>query len=507
MRASAFALVAVASVAACGGARSPDAAPLGAAGIGSAPTIESRPPARPTTVARRPLGEPVALPELPPLGISVDPTTDRIEEARLRNGVRFVSVVRRGAPLAQLLFGIDRGSVDAPPGVAEIASVAIAAGDPHGLDGVFAHEHLDYLGAFVQAAAFDDGVVTGLASLPSLLPSAIDRMLPLLATPAFDDASVNLARVTMAATRARSEDARSHAGRRLFQAMFPPPQSRAAPAGKFGAADATLRAVDAAHVRAFGEAFVTAEHAYVVVAGDIEPNAMKPIVERALARLPAKARAAPPPTPLPATRSSCEHRVLLVDRPGLSQVTIAIGVGVPSPVVEDSAAVDVLGEATGGGLDARLPRKLRTDLGATYRVDALQFPSRFNGVMAIVTSVDPHRAIDALRAANDELDRLGKETLDDRELAVAKLRALHDDDGAVGTIAVRLARDLGNGLSLDMMTSRRRRIAAMTAEDVRSAADHYLAAPRRCIVVLGNIAGLTAPIEALGLGAVELDAP
>ena len=83
-------------------------------------------------------------------------------------------------------------------------------------------------------------------------------------------------------------------------------------------------------------------------------------------------------------------------------------------------ALEVLGDVLGGGMSSRLFQRVREQLGAAYYVRAGADLSTDHGLFGVSAGVDHKKLEVVIKAILDELNRLAKGELGDRELADAK---------------------------------------------------------------------------------------
>jgi zinc protease len=238
----------------------------------------------------------------------------------------------------------------------------------------------------------------------------------------------------------------------------------------------------------------------VAVVGDFKADAMQRSLEKVLGRLPKRGADGGGKVP-EAPRTA--RRVIVVDRPGAAQSNVAIGWAGPSASDADVVRLQVLSAATAGDLSTRLNLHVRKELGASYGVHMSTNALRDAGTVSIGAAIDTARTVDALRGLLGELERLRKEPLSDAELSAAKLRSYYDlEQGTVRGLARVLAQAIAVGLPAEHVSTHNTRVDAVTAEEIRAAAERRLGADGMHIVVVGDAARIADGLRGLGAGEV-----
>jgi len=215
----------------------------------------------------------------------------------------------------------------------------------------------------------------------------------------------------------------------------------------------------------------------------------------------AKVPAAPPEP------KSDVPRVVLVDRPGATQSSVALTlVGVPRQN-KDYDALLVMNTILGGAFSSRLNMNLREAHAYTYGAgssfDFRHGPGPFRAGGAIVREKTGPAVTEILK----ELDRLRTDPVSDAELADAKaylVRTLPARFETTGNTADTLASLAVYGLPLDEYATRPARFGKVTADDVKRVAATYLAPGAYHLVVVGDAKVVEAQLGEVGLGQVSV---
>jgi predicted Zn-dependent peptidase len=154
----------------------------------------------------------------------------------------------------------------------------------------------------------------------------------------------------------------------------------------------------------------------VSVAGALDADAAAELVATSLRRW--RGQAGDGAQPLSATAPS-GTAVSLLDRRA-SQANIVLGARAPSYRDERRFVADILNVVLGEGMSSRLFLELREERGLAYDVHSFLTRVADSGTLAISLGCEPKRALEAMRAAVAELDRLATEPVPAAELERAK---------------------------------------------------------------------------------------
>jgi predicted Zn-dependent peptidase len=171
--------------------------------------------------------------------------------------------------------------------------------------------------------------------------------------------------------------------------------------------------------------------------------------------------------------------LVIVDRP-LEQTNLLLGVAGLHAADDRRPVLTVLNSVLGGGMSSRLFQEIREKRGLTYSVYSFAGSYADAGIMGLYAGCTPKKAPQVARLMLDEFHRLASDGITDEELQRARGQlggasalALEDSD----TRMTRLGRsELTSGEFADLDESLRR-LAAVTASDVRELAAELAARP------------------------------
>lgn len=252
---------------------------------------------------------------------------------------------------------------------------------------------------------------------------------------------------------------------------------------------------------AFYRRYYAPNNALLVVAGDVEPEAVRALAQETYGKVkradtPARAR---PQEPEP----RAHRRVSLAD-PRVAQPSLQRSYLVPSfrtAKPGEAEALEVLAQILGGGATSRLYRTLVAEKGVAAGAGSWYQGTSYDDTRFVsYASPRPGVSLDDLEAAADAVvAELQEKGVDDVELARAKTRLVADTVYAQDNQAT-LARIYGaawaTGMSADDVKAWPDRIKAVTAEQVRDAARRYLVTDRAVTGYLRQAEAPKAPAPA-----------
>jgi len=241
-----------------------------------------------------------------------------------------------------------------------------------------------------------------------------------------------------------------------------------------------IEQLDRADALAFYKRFYAPNNAILVIAGDVEAKDVRPMVERTFGEVAAQpaisGQRLRPQEPVPAASRTVTLSDPHVEQPGLRRFYL-----VPSSTTSsaEGPALDVLAQLMGGGSNSYLYRALVVDrplavsAGAGYQgtsLDATQFQ----------ISVSPKSGVEFAQVEqviDQVISDAGQNTARAEDLERVKTQliaeAIYAQDNQA-TLARWYGGALTTGLSIDDIRSWPDRIRAVTAEQVRDAAQKWL---------------------------------
>ncbi|MBP8779400.1 MAG: insulinase family protein [Alicycliphilus sp.] len=252
----------------------------------------------------------------------------------------------------------------------------------------------------------------------------------------------------------------------------------------------TLARIEVPDLQAFHERNVAACRARVSIVGALDRVQAQALVQRLLARLPA--RGAADCAPLPAVPDAQPlQKAVREDIPfAAAQAQVLIGqLGIARRDPDFLALLvgnHILG---GGGFTSRLTQEVREKRGLSYSVYSDFSPGLNRGGFVIGLQTRPDQAAEAVQVAHDTLARYVADGPTEAELRAAK-------DNLIGGFALRIdsnrkllanvANIAWNDLPLDYLEHWTARVNALSLAEVRAAMQRHLQPARMATVIVGG---------------------
>ena len=441
--------------------------------------------------------------QAPTLGAPKPFTMPQVETARLPNGLTIELVPMRKLPLVNvtLLFN-GGGRLDGDlPGLATFTADMLAEG-AGSRDAIAIASQAAYLGADLETAADWDRTTVSLEVPKRTLGAALDLMADVALRPNFkSDALQKRKDLRTADIIQRRDVPNAVAGLVANALLFPVGHPYHASLDGDSASTARL---DSTAVRNFYGRISDPRRATLVVTGDISLAEATQLFGarfggwKASAPAPAAPSAAPAAIWRPTT-------IYLVDKPDAAQSVIIIGNPGVDRHTPDYYALQVMNTILGGSFSSRLNQDLRETKGYTYGAGSrFQFrpvPGSFAATAAVRTNATDSSLADffvQLRAIRDSLVEPVELTRATKYLALG----LPGDFETTGQMAGQVSGLLLFGLPFTYYNGYLANISKVTRADVQRVAQKYIDPARETVVVVGDLAKIRAPIEALKLGPI-----
>lgn len=416
-------------------------------------------------------------------------------ETRLKNGIRVMLIERHEEPLVAIGVVLQRGSVEAPPGVFDLFVASLSSGSdlisPKAL-----HRDLWVYAVRRKLDVRREYSVVSAQFIAPLMHDVLRMIVPTFATPSFDSEELDdlIDQHKRFAGRSRDEP-RASAHRELYKLLFPggsPYADDPADSAK------PLDGVTVATVRAL-RPLVAADDITIVAAGDVTLATLQTQLEAAIGSLGSGARAR---KEVPASSPPTSPHVLLLDHPHDSQAQLALGYPGVKYDDPDFPALYALSKIIQDG--ARV--SLRLAHGVTYGVSSGIAMMRTPAPVVLTVAVDATRVTQAITdtfaSVKDFAARLEKPGELERlkSWIVANYTTYDTVDEALEALKPLAALDL----PVDHWSKLRTAIEALTQADLVRVAERYLAPSHAQLVVLGDANLLRAELDALAIAPVEV---
>ncbi|HIK75392.1 MAG TPA: insulinase family protein [Alcanivorax sp.] len=424
------------------------------------------------------------------LGLSLITLTARAElpthEFQLDNGLDVLVREDHRAPVITVMVWFKAGSIDEAPyetGLAHVLEHMMFKGSKRLDAGEFSRTVARFGGSDNAFTSYDFTAYFQQYEA-SRLPLALELEAERLKNLKIDDEAFRRElQVVMEERRQRTDDKPTALAWEKFQAVARPGTGYAHPI--IGWRD-QLAQLQPEQARSWYQRFYVPGNATLVIAGDVTPEQVRPLVEKFFADLP---QGATPPRPEPT----------LNPPPGERRMTLRLPVRVPALYMsynapslttadhqDDFYALTMLGGVLDGGISARMESNLvrgqRVAAGVGAGYDGLQ---RGNGTFTITATPNPEVSLDALETAiKAEIEKIAQQPPSEAEMDRVRAGVLasqiYQRDSVMGQ-----AMELGtlSVLGLDWRLAQQfdDNLEAVTPEQVQQAARDWLVAERSAV--------------------------
>jgi predicted Zn-dependent peptidase len=427
-----------------------------------------------------------------------------IEKRALSNGLPVWVMGVHKVPTVHLELVVRAGVAADPAGKFGLASLTGAmldegAGSRSSLE---ISDQIDFLGADLTTGGTPDASFIDLQVPVARLADALAVMADVIARPAFPEDELKRLRDERLASLLEAQDDPEQLVAFAFPRLIYGARHRygTEPIGTAAALDN----ITTADLKAFHAAQYRPSNAALFVAGDVTAATVIPVLEKGLGSW--KGSAAPVAPAIPAAPQLTERRVYLIDKPGAAQSQIRIGwIGVPRSTT-DYFAIRVLNTILGGAFTSRLNNNLREVHGYAYGAGS-NFDMRLGaGPFFAAAGVQTDKTVEALKEFFVELTRIhdpiGAEELQKAKnyLSLLLPRSFETERGSANA----LAQTYVYNLPPDYFQTYASRIGAVTADDVKRAADTYIQPDKFAVVIVGDRKVIESGVKALNLGPLTI---
>ena len=428
-----------------------------------------------------------------------------VETITLPNGMKLYLLEDHELPLVQGAARIRTGNLFDPPekiGLATLTGVVLRTGGTRAETGDQLDEELENV-----AASVESGIDEGFGSVSfSCLKENLDEVLTLfhdvLTQPEFRQDKLDLARTGMSASIARRNDEPQAVAEREFTNTV---YGKNTPYGWDDEYD-TINRVTRADLAGFYRRYFFPANTMLAVWGDFSAPEMKARLEKLFGDW----TVGQPPVPaFPPVTAKPAAGTYLAAKSDVTQTFFSMGQlgGVLND--KDYPALEIMADILGGGFQSRLFRKVRTEMGNAYEIEA-DWGANYDhpGLFTISGSTKSVSTVETLQAILAEVERIRSTEVSEEELKTAKDTALNSLVFAFDTKAKTLGRILNYeyyGYPRDFIQQYQRALAAVSRADVLRVAKQHLTPADFTIVAVGNPEQFGQPLSKLGRPVIPID--
>ena len=404
---------------------------------------------------------------------------------KLKNGLSVLALADRSLPLVSVQLLLRAGSIDDPAdkvGLADFTAAMLRQGTTR--------QSADKISATIDAAGASLGASSGYefshvacGGRTSALELCLKMVAELVQKPAFLKKEMKEVRDQLRASVKSSLDNPASLAAEHFNNMLYGDKHPAGRPMTMGSIDRISRD----DLKRFHRDRFTPPSAMLAISGDIDTKNVERLIKRFFGRWRGKAA---PPRKIATVDSPTTTRVLLIDKPTLTQTFFSLGhagIKLSNPQREAIKVMNyVLG---GGGFSSRLMKTVRSKGGKTYGIRSSFSASTHDGSFRVYSFTRTAETVSTLKLAISELERIRKEPPTAAELTAAKgkIAGSHAISYDTGTkLASALAITQLRGLPDTHVTDFAVRVDALTQDAVAKAATDRVYPNRLLIALVGK---------------------
>jgi zinc protease len=258
------------------------------------------------------------------------------------------------------------------------------------------------------------------------------------------------------------------------------------PYSRIGATPESIQATDRASIAAYHTTHYRPNNTFVIVTGDVTPDAAVAAVEKAFGSW---VRGTIPPKPATATPPLEGRKIVFVQRPNSVQSSISIGNFAIRRNDPRWPVLNVANQIYGGAFDSRLVRNIREEKGYTYSPQSVFQAMGQAGHYRAVADVRNDVTGATIKEVYGEIDKLraggpGATELENAKTYARGLFVIQNatQSGLANTLNTIYSFDLPR----DYPETYQKTVSALSQEAVRTAAEMLLGSENSVIVIVGD---------------------
>jgi zinc protease len=433
--------------------------------------------------------------QIPPLPSFKPQQPKRIE---LKNGMVIFLQEDHELPLIDGTARIRGGSVnepDAKVGLVDIYGEVWRTGGTKTQTGDQLDDFLEVRAAKVETGGGPDSTTISWSCLKGDLDDVFKAFTDVLQNPEFRADKLDIAqKETFDAISRRNDDIGEIAHREMVKLAYGPhnPYARTPEY-------ATVAAITRQDLIDWHGKYVHPNNIILGISGDFDSVAMEARLRAAFDAWP-KGPSAPKKNEIKYTPAP--HGYYLIEKEDVNQSAIhMVGLGTTRDN-PDYYAISVFNEAFGGGFSSRLFNDIRTKRGLAYSVGG-GVGTNFGhpGVLQVAIGTKSQSTIEAIRAADEDIENLSKQPITDQEIQHAKDAILNAFvfrlDSPDKILAERMTYEY-YGYPPDWLDKYQEEVKKVSTADVNRVALKYMHRDQMAVFVVGNSKEFDKPLSALG---------
>jgi zinc protease len=424
------------------------------------------------------------------------------EVRTLPNGLQIIAVLHHEQPVVSMRLLVRAGSVQDPPGKIGVANLMASLLD-EGTTTRSAQQiadQIDFIGGALGTGSGEDLSFVNAIVMKDSFGLGLDLLTDVARHPAFAPAEIERQKERLASTLQVNRNDPDYVANAVFDRLVYGFHPYGLPSS--GTPEA-LAAITRADLEAYHRSYFVPNNMILAIVGDVTSEEAFAAAERVFGGWP---RGEIPPIkiidPPPSTR-----RIVIVDKPDSVQTEIRVGqLGIPRKH-PDYMAFDLAVKILGGEGANRLHRVLRSERGLTYGAEADTEARKQAGDFVAETDTRTETTGEALRLIVDEMAKLLRDRVGERELSDAQAYLAGSFPLSIETpndIATQVLNVVFYELPVSEIGTFRERVQAVTPDDIQRVARQYVRPDRLSIVLVGNAAQFVPQLPRVGFSDFEV---
>jgi zinc protease len=424
------------------------------------------------------------------------------EMRTLPNGMQVIIVLHHEQPAVSMRLLVRAGSVQDLPGKAGVANLAASLLDQGTTTKSAAQiaDQIDFIGGALGSGSGSDLSFVNVIVMKDSFDVGMDLLADVARNPAFAPEEIERQKQQVISTLRVNQGDPDYIASVLFDRLvygFHPyglPNS---------GTPETLAAITRADLQAYHRRNFVPNNTILAIVGDITGADAFAAAQRVFGGWPRgeiePLKIADPP---PSTR-----RIVIVDKPDSVQTEIRVGqLAIPRKHA-DYFAWDLAVKILGGEGANRLHRVLRSERGLTYGASADTEARKQAGDFVAETDTRTETTGEALRLMVDEISKLQRDRVFERELSDAQAYLAGSFPLTIETpneIATQVLNVVFYDLPVEEIGTFRERVQRVTPDDILRVARSYVRPDRLSIVLVGNAAEFVPQLRRVGFSDFEV---
>jgi zinc protease len=420
-----------------------------------------------------------------------------ITEDTLSNGLVVVAVENHELPTVSMRLVVRAGSANDPAGKAGLANFTadMLRKGTERRSATQISEEIDFVGGSLGASADRDAINVSCGILRKHLTVGLDLLADIVLHPVFDTTEVErLRNQTLSAIVQSRDDPNSLVVKGFNEFLFGEHPYGHPVIGT----EASVAAIGRAEIAKFFDDYFHPNNAFMVIAGDIQPQEIFSAIDKAFAGWKA---AEIPKVEFPTPPRPEGHKILLIDKPDATQTQIRFGHFGITRQNPDYYSLLIANYILGVGFTSRLNQEVRVKGGMTYDIRTQNEWNIMPGAYFCQTFTENDSTMSAIDASMRVIRGMRQAEVTDEEFAEAinfysgyYPMTLETPDQVASEIAkVKLY-----GLPVSYIQDFTQNVRKVTKADILRAAQTYIDPDNMVFSIVSNAAAVSDDLRTLG---------